>query len=114
MHLSHLFPTLVSETIGGKKGARVIKVCCSLSFLRLLSWLFIHCLPTGTSLASRLPGRDFGRDEAEGPTWLPAPREVLVFCGSRLSVPPGRQPASSRGRWEGREQEATGRGALLG
>lgn len=61
----------VSETIRGKKGARVvIKVCCSLSSLRLLGLLLIHCFANRNEPGLPAGGEELRGRRGRGSRWL--------------------------------------------
>lgn len=118
MHIGHLRRPSVRDN-RKKKGTRVIKVCCRLSFLRCLAVCLFAVLSTERSRPRGYGRGTLGearRGEARRRvlSWLRAPREVGDFRESGYLSTPGRRPGSSRGRCEGHGQAATRRGRLPG
>lgn len=91
----------------GKKGVRVIKVCCSLSFLRLLGCFFIRCFANRNEPG--LSARGEGTSVKARPrvlSWLRAPREVGVSREQSWLSLHGGQPARTLPGWSTRRSRA--------
>lgn len=117
IRVCHLFPVparRVGDNPRKKRGpASSSKFAVAFPFCDCLVGCLFAVLPTGTSPASRLGERNFGETRTRVPLAL-SPALGECFAGARLSAPPGRQPGSGAGRWEGRDETESGSGTLPG